>query len=229
MPLTEYLRILRRWGWVLILTAALTAAAAYAVSKAQPKVYKATIFVSVNPQRPDLGTTQSAKSLLRNYVLRVYSETFAQSVIDRLQLDREAADLMGDVTIASDESRFAMQIDVEDRNPATANDIAREWAQAVVAWRETENAKVRIEDKVEANIVDRPSISLFRPKTSVNTLAGGILGLVLGALIVFSLEYVEADVIRSPEDVERVLGLSVLGAIPPAEPAGLGHRRRARR
>ena len=50
----------------------------------------------------------------------------------------------------------------------------------------------------------RPEYALYRPNTRVNTLAGAILGLLLGGLIVFFVEYREAGVIRSPEDVERV-------------------------
>ena len=59
---------MRRWGWILVLVAALTAGSAYVFSKAQTPVYKSTIFVGVQPTRPDLGLTAAAKSLLRYYV-----------------------------------------------------------------------------------------------------------------------------------------------------------------
>jgi hypothetical protein len=36
----------------------------------------------------------------------------------------------------------------------------------------------------------------------------------LGLLIVFALEWLEADILRTPAAVERTLGLSVLGTIP---------------
>ncbi|MCC6905553.1 MAG: lipopolysaccharide biosynthesis protein, partial [Anaerolineae bacterium] len=55
------------------------------------------------------------------------------------------------------------------------------------------------------------------PNTKINTIAGGILGLLVGLAIVFVLEYLEAGIIRSPEDVDRFLSIPVLGAIPPAE------------
>ena len=114
MPLTEYLHILRRWGWILILVAILTAGSAYVLSKAQTPVYKSTIYVGVQPTRPDLGLTESAKTLLRFYVSVINTEVYAQNVIDVLQLDRDSRSLLGDVTIASDESRFVIQIDVEE-------------------------------------------------------------------------------------------------------------------
>ena len=51
----------------------------------------------------------------------------------------------------------------------------------------------------------------------VNTLAGGILGVLLGGVAIFVLEYLESNIIRSRQDAERVLGLAVIGAIPAAE------------
>lgn len=227
MPLSEYGRILRRWGWILLLMALLTAGSAYVLSRAQTPIYKSTVMILVSPSRTDFGLTQSAKTLLRSYVLRVDSETFAQKVINELQLDTTAQALMGDVTIASDDSRFGIQIDVKNRNGDLANDIARVWAEEVVAWRGTENAAVRQEDKVSADIVEDPQYVLYRPNTKVNVLAGAILGLLLGGVIVFAIEYVESGVLRSPQDIERALQLPVLGIIPPFESAAA--RRRASR
>jgi protein tyrosine kinase modulator len=232
LSLTEYWHLLRRWGWILVLAAILTAGSAYVLSKAQTPVYKSTIYVGVQPTRPDLGLTESAKTLLRFYVAVINSEKYAELVINQpnLQLDRTPSSLLADVTIASDESRFVIQIDVKNRNGDVANDIAEAWADQFVAWRTEQNAKVAREDKVDAFKLDRAKYSLDRPNTKVNTLAGAILGLLLGGLIVFFVEYREAEVIRSPEDIERVLGLAVLGAIPPAETAAAarGRARRAR-
>jgi capsular polysaccharide biosynthesis protein len=225
MSLTEYFRILRRWGWLLVLAALLTAGAAYVFSKMQTPIYRSTVVINFQG-RPDLGLTQAAKTLLRSYVTVIDTETFAQKVIAAKQLDRTAADLHNNVTIASDDSRFVITIDVKDVNGNVANDIAAEWAGDVVSWRNEQNAKMQLPDKVEAVIVDPPKYSLFRPTTQINVLAGGILGLLLGVVIVFVVEYRAAGVIRFGDDIDR-LDLPVLGAIP-AE-AALGIRGRVAR
>ena len=225
MSLTEYFRILRRWGWLLVLAALLTAGAAYIFSKAQTPIYRSTVVVNLQT-RPDLGTTQSAKTLLRSYVTVIDTETFAQKVIAAKQLDRTAADLLSKVTIASDDSRFVITIDVKDANGNVANDIAAEWANDVVAWRNEQNAKLTIPDKVEAVIVDPPQYSLYTPNTKINVLAGSILGLLLGGVIVFAVEYLESGVIRSSDDMDRI-NLPVLGAVP-AEAALAGRTRAPR-
>jgi capsular polysaccharide biosynthesis protein len=229
MSLNDYLRILRRWWWIMLLLALLTALSAYAFSALQTPIYKSTVLISVKPSRPDFGLSQSTKALLRSYETRIRTEDFAAAVIDRLSLDVTPESLLGDVTIASDDSRFTIQIDVENVNGDVANDIARELAYEFLAWRNTENADIAREDQVRAEILQSPTrYSLFRPQKDVNTIAGAILGLILGGVIIFLVEYRDAAIIRFADDVERGLGLPVLGAIPTAGDAFGGRGRAAR-
>jgi capsular polysaccharide biosynthesis protein len=221
MSLTEYFRILRRWGWLLALATVLTAGAAYVFSKVQTPIFRSTVVVNIQPARPDFGLTSSAKTLLRSYVTVIQTETYAQKVIDALKLDRTAGDLLSNVTIASDDSRFVIQIDVRDPDGNVANDIAAAWARELKTWRDEQNAQVNITDKVDAVKVDPPKYALYSPNTKINVLAGAILGLLLGGIIVFVVEYLDAGVIRSSNDLDR-LDLAVLGAIPPE--AALGGR-----
>jgi capsular polysaccharide biosynthesis protein len=123
------------------------------------------------------------------------------------------------VTIASDDSRFVIQIDVKNENGDLANDIAKKWAELFVQWRNDENQKQRKEDRVDAVILDEPRYALDRPKAGINTVAGGVLGLLLGSVIIFVLEYLDSAVIRAAADIERQFNLPVLGAIPATESA----------
>ncbi|MBL8057841.1 MAG: hypothetical protein JNK29_14150, partial [Anaerolineales bacterium] len=163
--------------------------------------------------------TQSAKTVLRSYVEWLKTRQNAQRVIDTLQLDRTDESLLGDVTIASEDENFVIQVDVRNQNGDLANDIARTWADLFVQWRNVENENLRREDRVTALMLDAPRYTLYRPQTTVNVLAGGILGLLLGGLVVFVLEYLEANIIRTRLDAERALGLNVLGVVPAVEPA----------
>ncbi len=54
--------------------------------------------------------------------------------------------------------------------------------------------------------------SPIRPKKMQNTVLAGMIGLMLAAGVVFLLEYLD-DTLKTPDDVTRTLGLSVLGAI----------------
>jgi capsular polysaccharide biosynthesis protein len=217
VELSDYLRILRRRGWIIVVMVVITAASAYIFSKLQTPVYRASVNVSINPARADLGLTQSAKWLLRNYVAVVHSETWARDVINRLDIDLTPSQLKSNVTVASDESRFTIQIDVKDFDPGQAARIADAWAQKLVDWRNEQNALQRKEDQVNAYQIDPATWGIFTPKTKINTLAGAIFGLLLAGVIIFFLEWVESGVIRSTNDVERHLGLTILGTVPPAD------------
>jgi len=67
---------------------------------------------------------------------------------------------------------------------------------------------------VTAIILDDPRYVLDHPRKGINSAAGAVLGLLIGAAVVLVLEYVDAGIVRTRNDVERFLGMSVLGAIP---------------
>lgn len=213
MSLADLWRVTRQRGWIVVTLMVLCAASAWAFSRLQTPIYESTLQILVQPARPDFGLSQTAKSFLRSYVAWLNTGDNAQRVIDQLQLDRAPESLLGDVTIASDDSRFTIQIDVRNPNGDLANDIARVWGDLFVQWRNTENAKLRQEDRVTALPLDAPRYTLYRPQTAVNVLAGALIGLVLGGLVVFVLEFLEANILRTRADVERGLNLPVLGEL----------------
>jgi capsular polysaccharide biosynthesis protein len=170
----------------------------------------------VRPERIDNGTLLATKQILRGFVAFINSRNFAQQVITTLGLDMLPDTLKGKVTIASKDEDYIIQIDVVDTDAAQAERIALEWANQFVQWRNQDNLKQQKADRVDADIVQNPSTSKFKPQTTLNTIAGGIIGFILGVIIVFFLEAIEANILRSPEDVERALGATVIGAIPAA-------------
>ncbi|HIC88541.1 MAG TPA: hypothetical protein EYP04_03950 [Anaerolineae bacterium] len=89
--------------------------------------------------------------------------------------------------------------------------MAQVFVDERVAYYQQQDKRDRIEVKIVDQVIDA---SLFKPKPWTNAAAGGILGLLIGGLIVFALESLEADVLRTPEAVERALRIPVLGAIP---------------
>jgi uncharacterized protein involved in exopolysaccharide biosynthesis len=53
----------------------------------------------------------------------------------------------------------------------------------------------------------------IKPNKKLNLAIGGILGLMLGVMLVFFMEYID-NTIKNTEDVERILKLPILGVIP---------------
>ena len=214
MELSDYLRILKQRGWVIIVMALLTAAAAFGFSKMQTAVYESNLKLLVLPSRTDFGQAQAAKELLRSYEQWLVSRYRAQDVIDELGLDMTAGALLGDVKVASDNASFVIQMTVENSNPDVANDIARAWGNLLIQWQNQNNDKLRKEDRITIEFLDDPQAGLSKPNTKINTAAGFVFGALLGVIIVFGLEWYESGIMRRPEDVERYLDVPVVGSIP---------------
>lgn len=217
MNLMDYGRILLRRGWIMLLLAVIAAASAYFLSTQQQAVYRSTQKVLMQPSRADLGLTEASKTLLGNHVAYLDSQFVAQQVIDSLRLDMTAADLKSKVTIAPDPLSLLVQIDVDLPDGDLANRVATEWGNMLIQYRVEENQKARREDQIGARLQDVANYSLLRPRPIINAAAGAILGLLLGGVIVFVLEFLESSVVRSREDVERSLEMPVLASIPQTE------------
>ncbi len=215
MPLKEYLRILWKRGWIIIVMAFVTAASAVVFSMLQRPVYRSSIQINVIPARLDLGLTESIKSLMRNYAANIVSNKTLQEVIDRTGQDMTTDMLRSRVKVSSIESDFMIQIDVDDYDPVVAQQLAQSVADVFI-----ENVNISMQDQDKA---DRVGVSakdaaepayLQSPKKKINALAGGIFGVLLGTVIVLVLEWLNSGIIRSSTDLERATGITVLGEIP---------------
>jgi capsular polysaccharide biosynthesis protein len=218
MELSQYLRILRKRWWIIVVAVLVTAVSAVAFSRLQTPVYQSTAEVLIQPARPDFGLTQSAKTLLRSYMSIADSNKWAQEVLTRLQLDMTPEELRANARFAAEDDRMIIRIEVEDTDGEEANRIAKTWAELLVEWRDQENQKQRKEDRVFAELRDEPIYSQTWPHACPLWLSPGpILGLIIAFVIVFFLEWAESGVIRTPDDVEQWLGLTVLGTVPPTD------------
>ncbi len=219
MKIQEYIRILRQRGWIIILAVLVTATSAFIFSKLLVPVYRSSIQVSIQLARADLSLTQSTKQLLRSYATVMWSKQRAQQVISELNLMRSPEDLKNDVKIVPDESLMVIQIDVDDYDGEQANDIANTWARLLVDWRNEQNTRQNKEDRVFAEIIDLASYRQIRPRTAINVAAGAVFGMVVGTVIIFVLEWLDAGIVYDPRTMEQDTGLAVIGVIPPAAAA----------
>ncbi len=217
MNLMEYVRIITRRLWIIVLLMALTMAAAFVLSRLQTPVYRATQKILMQPSRIDFGLAEATTRLMRSYVVFLDSDDRAREVIDALKLDMTPGELRQHVTVDTDESRLLITIDVDLPDGNLANDVARQWGNLFIEWRNEENQRTRYEDRIRASLVDYPTYSQIVPRTAVNVAAGAVLGLILGGVIVFVLEYFESNIIRRRDDVLRSLDVPVLGTIPAEE------------
>jgi len=218
MEITDYLRIFRKRGWIVVLVALVAAASAFGFSKLQTPVYSASVTLSVNPARADWGLVGVIRDLLRNYAENARTHKMAQEVIDRAQLDMDTTALLGKLYVSPAADTFTLQIEARDTDPEVSMTIAQTTAEVFVEDRDEWNQRQDKRDRVEVTIMDNVwnlGYQQYSPDTKINTAAGGMFGLLVGLLVIFFLEWLEQDVIRSASDVERAIGVTVLGSIPP--------------
>ncbi len=219
MNLIDYGRILIRRGWLMILLAVITAGSAYFLSRLQTPQYRATQFVLIQPARTDLGVAEGLLREINSYQIFLNSSERAQEVIDALRLDMLAGDLLSKTRIEVNRENLTVQVDVTLGDGDLAATVARQWGDLLVQYRDQDNQTRRQEDRIRATLPDIATYGLFSPRTQLNVIAGALIGLLLGGVIIFVLEYLESSIVHRREDVERLLESPLLAAIPDMEGA----------
>jgi len=211
----DYINLFLRWAWLIVLVAIVSAASAYGVSKLQTPVFRASVKMSVNPARADFGLTQVISSLLRNYGLQLTTRKMAIQVIEKLQLkDMTPEKLRSELKTSADMGSYILRLDVDDNDPNRAWYIADTIAKIFVEEQTLKNADVDRRDRIEVAVLEPPKpAERIKPRTSTNVLAGGVLGVLIGALIVLAREFLD-DTVKSAEEAARLMGVPALGAIP---------------
>jgi capsular polysaccharide biosynthesis protein len=185
-------------------------------------LYRSAIKISVNPARPDYGTALTVNNLLSNYSLQLTTVRLAQVVVDQLRLDIAPETLLGRVKVAPQQDNFMLLVEVDNPDPRLAERIAATLAATFVNQYNASNAEASRQDRIDLSVLDEPDpAKLNRPRAEINTAAGILAGLLFGIVLAFVLEYAD-DTLKTTDDVERVLGVRTLGAIPTIRAGGKG-------
>jgi capsular polysaccharide biosynthesis protein len=152
---------------------------------------------------------QSSLSLTKDYAVLIKSRTVTESVITQLNLDMTSKELLSKISVSSETDTRVLTITVTDEDPYEACQIAN--AVRDVAANHIKN----VMDIDAVNVVETANIPQEKssPSLAKNGILGGALGLFLAIAIVL-IVYLSNDTVKTQEDVEKYLGLSVLGTIP---------------
>lgn len=215
--------------WKLIVLAAILAGAigfAISVFVMVPK-YESTSQLYVLPRSnsiTSLTDLQTGASLTNDYLVVVKGRPVLEQVITNLGLNENYGSLYGRVALNNPSNSRILEITVTDENPIAAKAIADEIAEVSSAF---------IAEKMEQ---DPPQILQYgyadgdpvSPSIIKNTVIGAFLGGVFACAIVI-MSYLFNDTIMTPEDVEKKLGLNVLGTLPMEESEDDGEKRSTKR
>ncbi|MDF9407847.1 Wzz/FepE/Etk N-terminal domain-containing protein [Pelotomaculum isophthalicicum JI] len=159
----------------------------------------------------NINTITLNQRLVRTYSELAKSRSVAEEVINNNNLSYTPGELSAKIKVELAGDTEVLKITAGDSNPSIAALIANGVAQAL-------SGKVyKVMNVKNIQVLDPavPSGTPVSPKSVLNILVAGILGLVITVAIIFVREYLD-DTIRYPEEIESLLKLSVLGMIPAA-------------
>ncbi len=225
MHIQDYINVLRKRWWLIVLAGLSAAAAAYVFSKLQTPLYRSQATYQVLFNRLDTGGNFFADTLLNSYIGLVYQPSRMQAISDQLGLDQPGTALMEYVRVQPQPDSLKIVIEADAFDPETSRSLATAVGSMLNEKVVEANRTLQGEDRAFMTLVQEARAGdLAKPQTKINVLAGGLLGGVLGVLLAFILEYMD-DTLKTAADVERFAGLTTIGAIPGSRAAG---SRRAR-
>lgn len=215
IDLMELARLL--WAHIVQIVAAAVAAALICLLVCMfvltPK-YQASINMIVNTRQEGTAAFtndnfNSAKNLISTYAVIIKGNTVLNKVIDELDLDMTYAELYNMVMVADVDSTQIMKVTVTDTDAERAGEIVETIADIVpdVLVEKVEAGSCKTVSDVAIN----PN-KVF-PQTKKYVVLAGLLGaiLVCGVLVLAHLLH---DTVVDDEDIQKKLGLPVLGLIP---------------
>lgn len=215
VSLLEYLRLLITRGWIVALCAALASAAMLVYSQRQTTVYRSTMQVIFEPAVVNQDTSAATHSLLRSFVVRVHNTDVAAQIVEALGMGISPDALKGGTEISAVPDQSLIKIEVNDTDGEFANIVALAWGQALIDQQNAFNAQQPQNEQLIATIHDYPRYVQYRPRLLTNALLGGVVGVLIGAVIVFILESRMYRIVRSRHDITA---LTLLASVP-SEPA----------
>jgi capsular polysaccharide biosynthesis protein len=214
MQVRDYWKIFTKRWWLIVLVSVVAAGVAFGYSRLQTPIYRSNSFLLVSPSRLDYGLTLVIQNLLRQYSRQMETDKLGQIVSSRLSLDISPEELRRRVKVISVAEDFLLQIQVDDTDPNRAYDIAFVLADEFVKAQQIRMAPIDPRDRIEVTMLDKPTPGVLNwPKTRETATAGALLGLLVGVMFAFLLEYLD-DTIKTTEDVDRYINLPTMASIP---------------
>lgn len=217
IDLVELFGVILHNLWIIIVSGVIVAAAALLVSYfiITPKYESVTKIYVISKTNADTMTysdLQAGSTLTKDYKELVKSRPVLEEVLAETGIDVELKELEEQITVEVPQDTRIVSITVEDKDPYEARIIAD-------SVRIAASKHIReVMDTEAVNVVEEASLPIEKSSPSIlkNTAIGYAVGLFLAIAIVI-INYIMDDTIKTPDDVEKFLGVSVLGSIPYSE------------
>jgi MPA1 family polysaccharide export protein len=181
----------------------------------KPK-YTSTTRIYVVSRSSDTALTnqdlQAGSYLVNDYKEVITSSEVLASVIDQEKLSMSAGQLSGEISVNIPTDTRVISISVTDTDAQRACDIANTVREVAA---EKIKAVTKVDDVTTLESATKPSHP-SSPNVKKNAVIGFLAGAFVAIVGILVAEVLD-DRIRRPEDIEEVLGLTLLGVVPDAD------------
>lgn len=162
----------------------------------------------------DYNDIMMYQNLIKTYAKIAGSRTVAERTVKELKLNVTPEQLLNSVTITPQADTQILEIKAQDKSPSIAMGIVNSLSREFIA----ESKRIYPDGNVQ--IIDSAALPKdpVKPRKILNVAAAFLLGLMVSVGMSFLLEYMD-NTIKTETDVERYLGLPVVGIIPKNEEA----------
>lgn len=152
---------------------------------------------------------QAGGYLVNDYKEIIGSQDVLSQVIEREGLTISPSELAGKMSVDIPTETRVISINVMDENATKASDLAN-------ALREVASEKIKeVTNVQDVTTIEaaKPAKSPATPNTKRNLLLGFAVGLMLSIIAILLIEVLD-DRVKSPEDIEDQLKMTLLGIVP---------------
>lgn len=178
----------------------------------KPK-YTSTTRIYVVSRSSDTSLTnqdlQAGSYLVNDYKEVITSSEVLSSVIDQEKLSMSASELSKDIAVTIPTDTRVISIAVTDTDAQRACDIANTVREVAA---EKIKAVTKVDDVTTLESATKPSHP-SSPNVKKNAAIGALAGVFLAVVGILVAEVLD-DRVRRPEDIEEVLGMTLLGVVP---------------
>ncbi len=132
MELREYLQVLRKWWWLILLATCVSGVASFTVSSLLPSVYEASVTLMSNESSDtgivDYSSLLGGQQIIETYRELLQTEPILVRVVDNLDLPYTSRELRKQIEVRVIPNTQLLQLKVEDKDPNRAAGIANEIA-----------------------------------------------------------------------------------------------------
>lgn len=178
--------------------------------------YKSSTQILVNQKKDDSssvinsGEVQANVQMISTYSVILKSAAILNIVKEELNLDMSVSELNSKITVESAQNSQVMTLSVTDADPTVALQIANKTAE--VFEKEIKNIMSIDNVTVLPLAEDQENQAPISPNPPLNIAIAAVVGVMIGIGLAFLLEYLD-NTLKTEQDIEKLLGLPVLGAI----------------